>query len=188
MPVKADVRKKSRRNVWLSGAIMGALLTVVSVLASGYMVEATNTDTFCVSCHVMKPFQTSWKESKHGGMNSKGFQAQCVDCHLPHGSFVEYLTAKAITGTSDVVNNMLIDPYTYDWEGAADRNRTKFTYDNACRKCHVNLLPKEISKGGLIAHRDYLRGDSGKKCASCHEHVGHKDMRIHTREYFATKK
>lgn len=174
---KEGKERSGNKRAWRVGLAMGVLLALVSVLASGFMIETTNTDTFCVTCHAMTPFRTAWRESVHGGQNPQGFAAQCVDCHLPHGNFVEYLTAKAITGTGDVIQNMIIDPAEFDWAGNADRNRLKFTYDSACRHCHQNLVPPGIPSGGLLAHRAYLRGEANKKCAECHPHVGHKNMR-----------
>jgi len=110
-----------------------------------------------------------------------------VDCHLPHGNFVEYFVTKAKTGTGDVIQNLYIDPYKYDWIGTAEKNRLKFTFDNACRHCHHVLLPKRLSPGGFIAHRAYLRGEVKKRCTQCHPHVGHKDMAIHVNKYFRKK-
>ncbi len=179
--------QNGRKKLLLTGLMAGVFLTLVMVLASGFMVETTNTDQFCVSCHVMTPFRNAWAESKHGGQNARGFKAQCVDCHLPHGNFVEYLTTKAITGTSDVINNMIIDPYTYDWVGAAEANRLKFTYDSACRNCHSDLTPKGLSSGGRRAHNTYLMGRTTKKCADCHPHVGHEDMIGQINSYFKKK-
>jgi len=40
----------------------------------------------------------------------------------------------------------------------------------------MNLTPPGLPKGGFIAHRAYLRGETTKKCAECHPHVGHKNM------------
>ena len=177
-------KKNGGRKVLLAGVCMGIFLTIITVLASGFMIETTNTDTFCVSCHIMTPFRDAWKESVHGGKNPQGFTAQCVDCHLPHGSFIEYLTAKAKTGTSDIIHNMIINPKEYDWAAAAKENRLKFTYDNACRHCHNILTPHGIKHGGLIAHRAYLLGETKKRCTECHPHVGHKDMIEKANEYF----
>jgi len=168
----------------LVGLIVGVILTIVMVLASGFMIETTNKDTFCVSCHIMTPFRTSWQEAVHGGKNPQGFAAQCIDCHLPHGDFFEFFTVKAITGTSDLIHNLYIDAENYDWAGAADRNRLKFTFDNACRHCHHVLTPPGISSGGFIAHRAYLRGDTNKRCAECHPRVGHKNMIEAANKYF----
>ena len=177
----------ARKKVLFAGLAFGVVLTVVSVLASGFMVETTNTDTFCVTCHHMTPFRTSWLDSVHGGNNPQGFRAQCVDCHLPHGSFVEYLTAKAITGTSDVLHNIVFDPYEFDWAANAEKNRLNFTYDSACQSCHRNLTPRGQSTGGFIAHRAYQRGKVKKRCTQCHPHVGHKDMLEVADSYFSEK-
>ncbi len=52
----------SRKKLLISGAIAGILLSLITVLASGFMIETTNTDQFCVSCHAMTPFRDAWKE------------------------------------------------------------------------------------------------------------------------------
>ena len=180
-----ESKKSTKKKGWWFGLAVGVALTVVVVLASGYMIETTNTDTFCVSCHAMTPFRDSWKQAVHGGNNPQGFAAQCVDCHLPHGDFVEYITAKAVTGTGDVIQNMTIDKAKFDWIGNAEKNRLKFTYDSACRRCHHQLdAAPGMPRGGFMAHRAYLRGDTTKKCAECHPHVGHKDMAEMVKRYF----
>ncbi len=169
---------------WRWGVATGLLVAVVTVLASGFMIDTTNTDVFCQTCHEMKPFRASWKNSVHGGQNPQGFAAQCVDCHLPHGNFLEYLTTKAITGTSDVIHHITFNPSEFDWAENAEKNRLKFTYDSACRHCHVKLEPVGVKPGALLAHRAYLYGQTDKKCASCHPHVGHKDMIEMANEFF----
>jgi cytochrome c nitrite reductase small subunit len=166
----------NNKKSWWFGIAIGIFLTIMMILASGFMIEVTNKDTFCASCHVMEPFRSSWQEAKHGGNNPKGFAAQCVDCHLPHGNFFEYLIAKGVTGTGDVFQNLFINGAEFDWAGNAEERRHKFTYESACRHCHHDLTPSGIPFGGLIAHRTYLRGDTVKKCADCHPRVGHKDM------------
>ena len=42
----------------LVGLIVGIFLTIVMVLASGFMIETTNKDTFCVSCHISPLIET----------------------------------------------------------------------------------------------------------------------------------
>lgn len=182
---KPKSRKKGSRFGWWFGLSAGIVLTFIVVLASGFMIETTNTDTFCVSCHAMTPFRASWQAAVHGGQNPQGFAAQCVDCHLPHGNFVEYVTAKAITGTGDVIQNFTIDVTKFDWMANAEKRRLKFTYDSACRSCHQKLdAAPGMPRGGFIAHRAYLRGDTTKKCADCHPHVGHKNMAEMVKRYF----
>ena len=164
---RGPLEKLLKNKTLMVGLSVGVLLSVVTVLASGFMVETTNTDTFCASCHAMEPARISWQESVHGGMNPQGFRAQCVDCHLPHGNFVDYFVTKAITGTSDVLHNIFFDPYEFDWAANAEENRLDFTYDNACRRCHHNLTWKGLSSGGFIAHRAYERGETERQCVSC---------------------
>lgn len=176
--------KSGSKKGWWFGAIVGIVLMAVIVLASGFMIETTNTDTFCVSCHYMQPFRTAWQKAVHGGQNPQGFAAQCVDCHLPHGDFFQYFTVKAMTGTSDVIHNFTIDPYAYDWIGESEKNRLKFTFDSACRRCHHVLTPPGMPRGGFLAHRTYLRGETTKRCTECHPHVGHKDMIDEVNNYF----
>jgi len=95
----ADAPKKAGgKKGWWFGVVIGVVLTVVTVLASGFMIETTNTDTFCVSCHIMTPFRTAWQQAVHGGQNPQGFAAQCVDCHLPHGNFFQFFMVKGKTG------------------------------------------------------------------------------------------
>ncbi len=184
--VRSDASKKVRsRRGWWFGLFIGVVLTVVTVLASGFMIETTNTDTFCVTCHAMNPFRSAWQQAVHGGNNPQGFAAQCVDCHLPHGDFIEYVTAKAITGTSDVFQNLTMDVNKFDWMANSEKRRLKFTYDSACRRCHHQLdAAPGMPRGGFLAHRAYLRGDTTKKCAECHPHVGHRNMAEMVQRYF----
>ena len=179
-----EKRRFAGKRGWWIGLGAGVLLTVVTVLASGFMVETTNTDKFCVGCHAMKPFRTAWQKSVHGGKNPQGFTAQCVDCHLPHGNFMEYLVTKAVTGTGDVLQNLVFEPAEFDWAANAEQNRLHFTYDSACRRCHHNLTPPGLTSGGFIAHRAYLRGNVRKRCTECHPHVGHRDMLETARNFF----
>ncbi len=188
MALLSNPKMNSSKKGWWFGGITGVVLMAITVLASGFMIETTNTDTFCVSCHIMTPFRTSWQGSVHGGQNPQGFTAQCVDCHLPHGSFIEYFTVKAKTGVSDIVHNFYIDGKTYDWAAAAEKNRLKFTFDNACRRCHHVLTPPGMKPGGFIAHRAYMLGETKKKCAECHPHVGHKNMIQIVDNYFQKQK
>lgn len=188
MTEESAPKKSKRRSRLLIGVAVGVFLAVMLVLASGFMVDVTNKDTFCVTCHIMKPFRQSWLDSVHGGQNPQGFTAQCVDCHLPHGDFFEFLVAKAVTGTGDVIHNIYIDAANYDWVGASDKRRLLFTYDSACRHCHRVLTPPGMKRGGFLAHRAYLRGDTKKKCAECHPHVGHKNMAEAVDRYFKKTK
>ncbi|MBT4527409.1 MAG: acetyl-CoA carboxyl transferase [Deltaproteobacteria bacterium] len=187
MTIKAPDKKSFWKKGWLLGLLLGVTATIMIVLASGFMIDTTNKDVFCASCHIMVPFQTSWKEAVHGGNNPQGFAAQCVDCHLPHGRFLEYIFVKGKTGMGDIIQNFYVDGAEVDWAKLAEKNRLKFTFESACKHCHYNLTPPGLPSGGFIAHRSYLRGTANKTCAECHPHVGHKNM-IETATQFFQKK
>ncbi|WP_320172905.1 NapC/NirT family cytochrome c [Maridesulfovibrio sp.] len=174
---------KNKNRILVLGILTGFVLATGAMLASGYMIAATNKDTFCVSCHAMKPFRSAWKNSKHGMRNAKGLAAQCTDCHLPHDGLINYVTTKAYTGARDIINNLIIDPYEYDWVRRAEARR-EFTYDSSCRACHQNLTPQGMRTAGILAHREYLLGDLDKRCVDCHKHVGHKNLKTEVRNYF----
>ncbi len=184
MPLQKTQSFGRKKGLWV-GLCIGATLTIITALASGFMIQTTNTDAFCVTCHAMTPFRDSWTQSVHGGQNPQGFAAQCVDCHLPHGNFFEYIAAKAVTGIGDVVQNITIDVEKFDWMDNTEKRRGKFTYDSACRRCHYKLdTTPGMPRGGFLAHRAYLRGDTTKKCSECHPHVGHKNMQDIVKRYF----
>ena len=184
MTSQKEARSSGKKGWWF-GLVVGIVLTAVTVLASGFMINTTNTDVFCVKCHAMTPFRNAWIQSVHGGKNPQGFAAQCVDCHLPHGDFFEFITAKAVTGAGDVIQNFTIDVDEFDWIGNSEKRRKKFTYDSACRRCHHQLdAAPGMPRGGFLAHRAYLRGDTTKKCVECHPHVGHKNMAEMVDRYF----
>ncbi len=63
MTEAAEPQKSRSKKPWVVGLIVGVVLTIVMVLASGFMIDTTNKDVFCVSCHVMKPFRMSWQEA-----------------------------------------------------------------------------------------------------------------------------
>jgi len=58
MALSFNLKKISDKKGWWFGGGIGVVLTIMMVLASGFMINTTNTDTFCVSCHIMTPFRT----------------------------------------------------------------------------------------------------------------------------------
>ncbi len=111
-----------------------------------------------------------------------GVQATCVECHLPHDGIINYLYTKAKLGAHDTFAEIFYDKKKIDWEKARER-RGKFTYDSGCLNCHSNLLDAtNSSHKALIAHKSYF--NEGKpSCASCHEHVGHRNLDHFLKEY-----
>ncbi len=126
---------------------------------------------FCVSCHEMVTSYQQYKESSHF-KNSSGVVAECADCHLPPGTFNKW-RAKITQGVTDSYKHLLLKPEEIDheeWKEKAVKNISP----EACRKCHKELLPLGLPKGGFLAHRAFLRGEA-QTCLQCHNNLVHSD-------------
>jgi len=103
-----------------------------------------------------------------------GFSAKCVDCHLPHDSVFHYVTAKAYSGTKDVLGEIFWAK-SFDWIGNL-KNKEEFTYTSGCLQCHdLKSMQYKIPKA-FLAHKEFLMGKV-TSCVKCHENVGHKNIR-----------
>ena len=74
VPSIRDLKRKKRKRRLRIALIAFGVLFVVFIAS----VQLTSTSGFCSSCHYMKPFYQSWKESKHS-------EVQCKVCHYPPG-------------------------------------------------------------------------------------------------------
>ncbi|MGB7295473.1 MAG: NapC/NirT family cytochrome c [Candidatus Aminicenantales bacterium] len=73
-PQTEKPRKKSRKKRRLIA--LGGVVFVLLLFAGA--AEYTSHSKFCSSCHYMKPFYQSWKESRHADI-------ECSACHYPPG-------------------------------------------------------------------------------------------------------
>lgn len=141
-----------------------------SYLATMWSYQYSSTTEFCISCHEMVEPYEQYKASVHYS-NKHGVVAECADCHFPVGSFSKWYT-KITQGAKDSFMHLILDPDEIDhekWKYAAVRN----IKSESCQQCHKNLLPPELPKGGLIAHRAFLKGRVNKTCMDCHENLVH---------------
>lgn len=51
---------------------------ILLVLLGGTALDYTENPRFCLTCHVMRPFYKSWRESSHNFV-------RCVECHYSPG-------------------------------------------------------------------------------------------------------
>ncbi|MEE8432336.1 MAG: NapC/NirT family cytochrome c [Candidatus Desulfatibia sp.] len=141
-----------------------------SYLATMWSYQYSSTTEFCISCHEMVEPYEQYKASVHYS-NKHGVVAECADCHFPVGSFNKWYT-KITQGAKDSFMHLILDPDEIDhekWRYAA----VKKIKSESCQQCHKNLLPPELSKGGLIAHRAFLKGEVNQTCLYCHENLVH---------------
>src|SRR4030042_2988173 len=79
---------------------MGAILILVAL--GGFaafgppgLYAKSESPEFCGSCHVLQPEYEAWF---HSGAHRN---VKCIDCHLPHDTFVNHLFWKSVDGLKD---------------------------------------------------------------------------------------
>ena len=143
----------------LKVATYGAGLTLgLVIVASLFAMHMSSTPDFCGSCHIMRPYYESWKESKHDGI-------ACVECHIPPGITAEFrkkyeavsMVARYFTGTYG----------TNPWAEVEDAS---------CLRCHERRLldGKELFHEVVFNHTPHLtetRRGLRLRCTSCHSQI-----------------
>ena len=127
----------------------------------------------------MAPMVASYREDLHGGAGKRGIQARCIQCHAAHQNSFSYMMTKARFGVHDAWAHLTYDVESIDWEAKRER-REDFVFDSGCLSCHADLQrASEATAKSYIAHRPYFLGTVQSRCATCHQHVGHKNLSTH---------
>lgn len=135
-----------------------ALVIALGIVAMLVMVQASSTPQFCGTCHIMKPYYDSWKDSSHGNI-------ACVECHISPGITAE--VRKKYEALSMVAKYLT---HTYSENPWAE------VEDAACLKCHERRLleGREEFHGVAFDHRPHLvesRRGMNLRCTSCHSQM-----------------
>jgi nitrate/TMAO reductase-like tetraheme cytochrome c subunit len=159
----------SKVQITVIAIITAAGLTIfygLSTLSFHY----SSTNKFCSSqCHEMvEPYQQYLKSSHYD--SERGVVADCADCHLPPGEVSKWY-AKIRQGTKDTIMHFFLKPEDVDhreWKVSAVKN----IRSEACEKCHKNLFPSGLHRGGFLAHKAFKRREV-KSCLTCHMNLVH---------------
>ncbi len=172
-----DTEKKDKSIKYILGLlVLGGFIGVLFSFGVAYGVHKTSDEKFCTVCHTMKPMAKSYSQDIHGGKNKDGVKADCVSCHLPHDSLVNYLYTKAQTGIHDVRVQFFGDLESIDWEKKRKEAR-KLVFDSGCMSCHANLEnATSEDPRAFVAHKEYFEKRTDKRCVDCHENVGHHNL------------
>jgi cytochrome c-type protein NapC len=141
--------------------------------------EATNTETFCISCHEMHDNVYQELRTTIHFTNRSGVRATCPDCHVPH------------EWTHKIARKMQASKEVWGWlfgtistpEKFADKRRemaerewVRFAANDSleCRNCHGEdyMDFTRQSPRAEEAHRRGLAGDD-KTCIDCHKGIAH---------------
>jgi len=113
----------------------------------------SNDPQACANCHIMQDHLNGWIKSSHRSV------ATCNDCHTPSGLIPKYFT-KAEHG---FFHSLAFTTGEFH-EPIQIKGRSLRVTENACRKCHQNVVHD------MEAVKTYATPIS---CVRCHADVGH---------------
>ncbi len=143
-----------------------------------WALEATNNQTFCISCHEMRDnVYAEYRGSVHEA-NASGVRATCPDCHVPREwgpKMVRKIQASKevwgkITGyidTREKFEEHRLSMAVNEW------TRMKKNDSQECRNCH-SLPAMDITKQSPRARPLHLDAEAkGQTCIDCHKGIAH---------------
>lgn len=143
------------------------------------VLELTNTEAFCLSCHEMRDnVYREYRGTIHD-TNRSGVRATCPDCHVPKPWF--YKIKRKVQASNEVLHKVLgsidtrekfedkrIELAKHEWL------RMKESDSRECRNCHAfgSFDLTRQQKRAQIRHTEAM--EQGKTCIDCHKGVAHK--------------
>jgi len=157
---------------------IGVIIGIVFWGGFNTVVEATNTEEFCISCHEME--ENVYKEYKNTihYSNRTGVRATCPDCHVPKDW--THKMVRKIQATRELWHKALgsIDtPEKFEAKRLQLAQNVwksmKATDSRECRNCHGFDYMDYTKQGrrGMQAHTDGF--DQGHTCIDCHKGIAH---------------
>ncbi len=159
---------------------MFGLLSAGVIVWGGFnwSLEITNTEAFCISCHVMKNnVYEEYKKTVHYA-NRTGVRAKCPDCHVPKEWI--FKVERKIRATGEL----------YHWIRGSIDSREKFeakrsqlahhvwrsmekTDSRECRNCHGidHMYPETQKTEAGVMHE--LAQAWEMTCIDCHKGIAH---------------
>ena len=140
--------------------------------------EASNTETFCISCHEMEEnVYIEYQDTIHYS-NRTGVRATCPDCHVPKDWV--HKVARKIKATNELYHKVMGSVSTPE-KFEAKRLKLaqnvwrvmKETDSRECRNCH-DFESMDYVKQGRRAVQQHVKGsDEGQTCIDCHKGIAH---------------
>ena len=168
---------------YLLGIPVGGFLMFVAGIifwgAFNTAMDYSNTEDFCISCHVMKDnVYEEYTESVHYD-NRTGIRAVCSDCHVPK-KWTHKVRRKIqatlheiphwVMGTIDTREKFLARRTFLAERVWSDMRKTD---SRECRNCH-EMDHKDPEKQDRYSVRRHKKGnDKGETCIDCHEGIAH---------------
>jgi cytochrome c nitrite reductase small subunit len=141
----------------------------LAIAMFGYLLYASKAFSYlstdplaCINCHAMNTHYATWQHSSHRRA------ATCVDCHLPHDSFVNKYLAKARDGWNHSVAFTL---NTHEANIQISEDGARRVQAN-CIACHATLARTVVDN--QQRYHDFTGvALQERKCWDCHREVPH---------------
>jgi len=142
------------------------------------VLEWTNREAFCISCHEMEEnVYREYRNTIHYS-NRTGVRATCPDCHVPKEWIPKMI--RKVQASNEVLHKVLgsidtpekfnakrVELAEHEWA------RMKNNNSQECRNCH-NYDYMDYSEQGRRASTRHQRGfQEGKTCIDCHKGIAH---------------
>ena len=142
------------------------------------VLEWTNTEAFCISCHEMKDnVYVEYRNTIHY-QNRTGVRATCPDCHVPKEWGHKML--RKIQASNEVLHKILgtIDtPEKFNAKRAIlaqhEWDRMKANDSRECRNCHHFEFMDYAEQNQRSAKRHQAAFSAGQTCIDCHKGIAH---------------
>lgn len=172
---------KNPSNLGQASLSMMATFFILGVIFWGgfhWVLEETNTEEFCITCHEMEDnVYEELKQTVHFS-NGSGVRATCPDCHVPK-EWTHKIVRK-IQASNEIWHKIL---GTIDTKEKFEAKRMqlaknvwktmKETDSRECRNCH-HYDSMDFTKQGRRAFDNHQKGfDKGKTCIDCHKGIAH---------------
>ncbi len=143
------------------------------------VLEATNTETFCISCHEMENNVYQELKSTIHYTNRSGVRATCPDCHVPH-NWTDKI-ARKMQASKEVWGKIFKTIDTREKFLAKRRELAEHEWDRLkandsleCRNCH-DFQYMDFTRQGKRAEAAHSTGlaKGEKTCIDCHKGIAH---------------
>jgi cytochrome c-type protein NapC len=162
------------------GVLVGSGFAVGVIFWGGFntVLEATNQEGFCISCHEMEENVYREYQNTIHYANRTGVRATCPDCHVPKEW--TYKIMRKIRASNEVLHKVLGSISTpekfeakrltlarHEWD------RMKSNDSRECRNCH-NYDSMDFTRQGRRAVPQHVEAfEQGKTCIDCHKGIAH---------------
>jgi len=165
---------------WSLGGILATGFVAGIIFWGGFntVMEATNTEAFCISCHEMREFvYQEYKDTIHYS-NRTGVRATCPDCHVPKEWVYKFI--RKVQATNELFHKVMGSISTREKFEAKRLELARHVWESMrktdsreCRNCH-EYESMDFTEQQRRAVRQHIKGlEGGKTCIDCHKGIAH---------------